>query len=148
MSDDIGHDLGYPERNQPPPYEGDFGSPGEMGVGIQTVLELILHELVAPTVRPKSQITLTVLAGGVASDIFATHVRYYIDKVVILQAPAVPFDIKAGSANILSGFGITAVGVFDCSVIVDAGADIQAISQGAAIYAAKTNILLVGWIIN
>jgi hypothetical protein len=150
MTDDLAHDSGYPEKNQPPPYEGDYGSFGDANGALQSTLESMLHEMKAPSVRPKAQIKLTVAAGGNVSDIFSTHVRYYIEFITILQAPAVVFDLKVGSAAAIQGLGSAAlIGGIPVSLIIDAGADIQLVSQaGAAIYPAVTSVLLVGYIID
>jgi hypothetical protein len=152
MTDDIGHDSGYPERASAlvrPEYEGDYGSPGEASNGMNATLDLILHEMKNPTIRPKAQVLLTFAGGVGVSDIIATHVRYYIENITVLQSPTVPIDIKTGSASIIAGIGLTAIGALPCSFIIDSGTDIQAVSQtGASPYAGRTQLLLTGWIID
>ncbi len=151
MTDDISHGSGYPERAtalQPLEYEGDYGSPGEAADGMSGVLNQILHELKAPTVRPRVQVLLTFAGAVAASDTISSHVRMLVDTITILQSPTVPFNINVGSASALNGIGITAIGALPCYFIIDSGADIQAVSQGASPYAARTNIILTGWIID
>lgn len=146
MTDNISHDSGYfPLRNQPAEYEGDYTSPGTTGLDLITITEEILHELKAPTVRPRTQLVFKCEPTALVSQVESSHVRLYIDTVIIPATPASPFTIRIGTSNFLRGWNVA--GEFHTSFIIDAGADIQ-LSAVAAISAAGLDIIFVGEIIN
>lgn len=130
----------------------DIGSPGEVGAGIEGILDLILKELQNPIVRPSSMIVLrTTLAADNTTSIFSTHVRYHITRVVSSQAVSNPFNILLGNNAILEGISNGSLMVdAEVDFIIDPGIDVKATTQaGAALFgAAPSTIWLIGSIIN
>lgn len=138
--DDPAHDSYMP---------GDIGSPGEIGIGIDNVLQSILKQLQEPIVRPRAQIAL-IYNSGPSTDPYNTHVRYFIDKIVIpTQNMTFRADLIIGGNKIIEGIQPLG-GTIDCALIVDAGVDVSLTSSNGATapFSTRQSILLVGEIIN
>lgn len=139
-------------RDHDPISLGDIGSPGEISMGIESLLAQILTELQRPLLRPKAQIQLrTNLATDTNTNIFSTHVRYHITRIVTSSPLSNAIDIVCGFNKPVEGIINGAQTAFlECDFIIDPGVDVQARTQGGAALAATApvSVLLVGEIIN
>lgn len=139
--DDPSHDSFSP---------GDIGSPGEIGLGVQNTLSAILKQLQEPLVRPRAQIALLYSGAGPTTDVYNTHVRYFIDKIVIpTQNMAFRADLVIGNDHIIEGIQPLG-GSIDCAIIIEPGTDVALVSSNGvtAIFSTRQTVLLVGEIIN
>lgn len=139
-----------PSHNSPDP--GDYGSPGEIAVGMDSALALILQELQNPTTRPNVQIVLrTTLAADAVTSVFSTHLKLNITQIVIPAPLASAGALVVGSDRVIEGIinGPNDT-FFPCNIIVEPGADLQFVSAtAAALFAiAPVTILLIGRIVN
>lgn len=129
---------------------GDIGSPGEIGVGIHNVLNSILEQLQNPIVRPRAQIALIYSGTGPTTDVYNTHVRYFIDRIVIpTQNMTFRADLVVGGNKIIEGIQPLG-GTIECAIIIDSGVDVALVSSNGvnAPFSTRQSVLLVGEIIN
>lgn len=128
-----------------------------MNVGI---LQQIQQELARPGVRNRIQIPIVCSSGVAKSDVYLSHIRYYINKVSIPNGSAFnnPCNLVVGSNRVIENMrifgGFAAIpNSVECNFIIDPGDEVffEATPPAATFINAgvgRVTFILLGWRIN